>query len=51
MRVHLNKQKGQAIVEYSLLVALIAVVAIAVMTLLGSEINETFNETLEAMRS
>ena len=37
-------ERGAALVEYALLVALIAVVAIAALTLLGGDVSEKFTE-------
>ena len=47
----LNDEEGASMVEYALLVALIAVVVIAAALFLGTEINDKFSEvgaTLEA---
>ncbi|NPE22107.1 Flp family type IVb pilin [Fusibacter sp. A1] len=43
MRIKLNEQKGQGMVEYALLVALIAIVVIAALLLLGPAIGNIFN--------
>ena len=40
--VHLNNKKGQGMVEYALLIGLIAIVVIAVLILLGDEIVALF---------
>lgn len=37
------EEEGQTLVEYGLLISLIALVVIAVLTLLGSRIRNTFN--------
>ena len=37
------KEKGQGLVEYAIILALIAIVVIAVMTTLGKKVNNTFN--------
>jgi len=37
------KEKGQGLVEYAIILALIAIVVIAVMTTLGNKVNNTFN--------
>jgi pilus assembly protein Flp/PilA len=39
-----RKEEGAALVEYGLLVGLIAVVCIAAITLLGTNINNLFNK-------
>lgn len=38
-----DRERGAALVEYALLVALIAVVCIAAITFLGTEAEETFS--------
>ncbi len=35
-------QRGQGLVEYAIILALIAIVVIAVMTTLGKKVNNTF---------
>ena len=37
------EEKGQGLVEYAIILALIAIVVIAVMTTLGKKVNNTFN--------
>jgi len=37
------KEKGQGLVEYAIILALIAIVVIAVMTSLGKSVNSTFS--------
>jgi len=37
------KEKGQGLVEYAIILALIAIVVVAVMTLLGKKVNNTFS--------
>lgn len=39
-----NKQKGATVIEYALIAALIAVVAIGAMTLIGDNVKSTFSE-------
>ncbi len=39
----LKEEEGQTLVEYGLLVALIALVVIAALTILGSKVANTFN--------
>jgi len=39
----LQEEEGQTLVEYGLLISLIALVVIAVLTLLGNRIKNTFN--------
>ena len=37
------KEKGQGLVEYAIIIALIAIVVIFVVTTVGKKINNTFN--------
>jgi pilus assembly protein Flp/PilA len=37
------KEKGQGLVEYAIIIALIAIVVIAIMMTLGTKVNGTFN--------
>ncbi len=37
------KEKGQGLVEYAIILALIAIVVIAVMSILGGKVKNTFN--------
>jgi pilus assembly protein Flp/PilA len=39
-----DREDGQAMVEYALLLFLIAVVSIAILTLLGTKVSSLFNE-------
>ena len=41
-----DREEGQAMVEYALLLFLIAVVSIAVLTLLGHRVSSLFNEII-----
>ena len=43
LRHHVSSQRGAAMVEYGILVALIAVVAIAVVTALGLDVFAAFD--------
>jgi pilus assembly protein Flp/PilA len=38
------KEKGQGLVEYAIILALIAIVVVAIMTTLGNKVNNTFNK-------
>jgi len=40
----MRNEKGASMVEYSLLVVLIAIVALVAVTLAGSEVSESFSE-------
>jgi pilus assembly protein Flp/PilA len=44
------KEKGQGLVEYAIILALVAIVVIAVMRLLGPKIGNTFS-TISSCRS
>jgi pilus assembly protein Flp/PilA len=44
VKAHFNSDKGATMVEYALMVALIAVVCIAAVTMLGGEASSKFNE-------
>jgi pilus assembly protein Flp/PilA len=44
-----KEQEGQALVEYGLLVGLIAVVCIVAITALGGKINDYFNSIVDAL--
>lgn len=46
-----NDNKGQSLVEYGLIIALIAVVAITVLTSLGTKITAAFTKILNALPS
>ena len=46
-----DSERGASLVEYALLVALIAVVCIAAITLLGREAAENFSEIGSAVRN
>ena len=45
----LNKQTGATMVEYAIMVALIAVVSIVVVAALGQEVNTTFSTVNNAL--
>jgi pilus assembly protein Flp/PilA len=40
----MNDPRGQGIVEYALLLALIAIVAILVLTILGQQVSQVFHD-------
>ena len=44
-----SEEKGQGLVEYAIILALIAIVVIAVMTTLGKKVNNTFNSISESL--
>jgi pilus assembly protein Flp/PilA len=47
--VFLPREEGQGLVEYGLVLVLIAVVIVAVLTLLGSQISALFSRIAEAI--
>ena len=49
IKAHMDEERGASLVEYALLVALIAVVAIAAVTALGGEVTEQFNDVSTAL--
>ena len=48
-RAQIKKEEGQALVEYTLILALISVVAITVLTNIGTEIVEKLTVVEEAL--
>jgi pilus assembly protein Flp/PilA len=48
-RVQLMKEDGQALVEYSLILALISVVAIAALVLVGGDVKSVFEKIAEEL--
>ena len=45
------EEEGQTLVEYGLLISLIALVVIAVLTLMGKRISNTFNSASAQLNS
>lgn len=45
----LREEKGQGMVEYALIIGLVAVVVIGVLVLLGPAISEKFNDIITAL--
>ena len=45
----MRNEKGASMVEYSLLVVLIAIVALVAVTLAGSEVSESYSEIASAV--
>jgi pilus assembly protein Flp/PilA len=43
------KEKGQGMVEYALIIVLIAIVVIVVLTVLGSQISKVFSQISSAL--
>ncbi|RYG67838.1 Flp family type IVb pilin [bacterium] len=44
-----HEEEGQTLVEYGLLISLIALVVIAILSILGSRIRNTFNAAANAI--
>ncbi|MCS7352209.1 MAG: Flp family type IVb pilin [Anaerolineae bacterium] len=44
------REKGQGLVEYALILVLIAIVVIAVLTLLGEQVSAVFSQIASALR-
>jgi pilus assembly protein Flp/PilA len=44
-----NREEGQALVEYALILALVAVVCIGALTLLGTNVNNILNQIAAAV--
>ncbi len=47
--MYLKREQGQGLVEYALILVLVAVVVIAVLTLLGPQIANTFSMVTNGM--
>ncbi len=43
------REKGQGLVEYALILVLIAVVVIAILTLLGGQVSNVFSQITSAL--
>jgi pilus assembly protein Flp/PilA len=49
LRARLQRQEGQALVEYALILALIAIVSIVVLNLLGVNVSRIFDKVNTAL--
>lgn len=49
LRSFFAKEEGQGLVEYALILALIAIVVIAILTTLGGQVNSTFTTVSDAL--
>ncbi len=49
LAARLNKEEGQTLIEYALLATLIAIAAIVLLTAVGIDLAETFNEVENAL--
>lgn len=47
IKAHVNNERGQGMVEYSLIIGLVAVVVIAVLITLGDSITAKFQEVVD----
>lgn len=47
----MKEEKGASMVEYALLVVLIAIIAIVAISLAGNQVSETFSEIASALDS
>lgn len=43
-KIEQMKKKGQGLVEYALILVLIAIVVILILTFLGTQVNKTFSQ-------
>jgi pilus assembly protein Flp/PilA len=49
VRSFFAKEEGQGLVEYALILVLIAIVVIGILTLLGSRVSQVFSEINEGL--
>ncbi|MFP4440679.1 MAG: Flp family type IVb pilin [Chloroflexaceae bacterium] len=49
LRSFFAKEEGQGLVEYALILVLIAIVVIGILTLLGGKVSEVFSEINEGL--
>jgi len=47
----IKREKGQGLVEYALIISLIAIVAVAAVLILGDEIAVVFNNIVTALQN
>ncbi|MBW3637251.1 MAG: Flp family type IVb pilin [Armatimonadetes bacterium] len=45
----IQEEEGQTLVEYGLLISLIALVVIAILSILGNKISNTFNSAAQSV--
>lgn len=50
LSVYVGNKKGQGMVEYALIIGLVAIVVIAVLVLLGPQINVLFTKIINALK-
>jgi pilus assembly protein Flp/PilA len=51
LRKFIHEEEGQTLVEYGLLISLIALVVIAILSILGNRIKNTFNSAANAIKT
>jgi pilus assembly protein Flp/PilA len=49
-RTALARQQGQGLVEYALILVLVAIVVIAVLTLMGKQIQDAFQDVVGTLQ-
>ena len=49
LRDRARREEGQALVEYALILFLVAVVSIAILTTLGEKVRDTFSSVVNAI--
>lgn len=49
LKLHLNREEGQGLVEYGLIIALVALVVVAALTLVGGNLTQRFNDIAGSM--
>lgn len=49
MKQLLKKEEGQGLVEYGLIIALVALVVVAALTLIGGNLTNKFNEIASSL--
>lgn len=47
--LYLPREEGQGLVEYALILVLVAIVVIAILTLLGEQVSEVFSQIVEGL--
>ena len=48
-RVKIQREEGQALVEYTLILALVSIVAIALLTTIGTDIKKVLEEVVKGL--
>ena len=50
-RAQVGREEGQALVEYTLILALVSVVAIALLTTIGNDVKTTLESVVNALKA